>query len=189
MVARAGREFAVAHGAQLPAERLLGDRDAELLEDPLREVDQPPAHHAVDRRDRAALDHLRNSLTLGVIELGWLAWRLAVQETSRPPRVEPQHPVPNDLETDTADLRDFCPRRALVDRGKCQQSPSLRAILRLLRQPAQPRCVEISSKRYRHDEPPAFATLNQTRRNLGIAEESRLQGLGIMPFAVQRQAA
>ncbi len=28
-----------------------------------------------------------------------------------------------------ADLRGFCPRRALVDRGKCQQSPSLRAIL------------------------------------------------------------
>src|SRR5258706_3756302 len=34
MVARSGREFAVAHGAQLPAERLLGDRDAEFLEDP-----------------------------------------------------------------------------------------------------------------------------------------------------------
>src|SRR5262245_23251233 len=57
MVARSGREFAVAHGAQLPAERLLGDRDAEFLEDPLRQIDQPPAHHAMDRRDRAALDH------------------------------------------------------------------------------------------------------------------------------------
>src|SRR5947207_804144 len=40
MVARSGREFAVAHGpgcAQLPAERLLGNRDAEFLEDPLRQ--------------------------------------------------------------------------------------------------------------------------------------------------------
>jgi hypothetical protein len=30
MMARAGREFAVAHGAQFPAERLLGDRDPDL---------------------------------------------------------------------------------------------------------------------------------------------------------------
>ena len=62
MVARARREFAVAHGAQLPAERLLGDSDAELLKDPLRQIDQPPAHNAVDRREqdrwRRASDHL-----------------------------------------------------------------------------------------------------------------------------------
>jgi hypothetical protein len=35
------------------AERLFGDREAELLENPLRQVDQPPAHYAMDRRDRA----------------------------------------------------------------------------------------------------------------------------------------
>ena len=39
MVARSGREFAVAHAAQLPAERLFGDRDAEFLEDPLYQID------------------------------------------------------------------------------------------------------------------------------------------------------
>ena len=79
MMTRAGRELAIAHGAQLPAERLLGDRDAELLEYPLRQIDQPPAHHAMDRRDWAALDHPRNGLALGVIELGGLARRFAVQ--------------------------------------------------------------------------------------------------------------
>ena len=42
MMTRPSREFAVAHGAQLSAERLLGDDDAELLEDPLRQIDQPP---------------------------------------------------------------------------------------------------------------------------------------------------
>jgi hypothetical protein len=42
-MARAGRQLAIAHGAQLPAERLLGDRDAALLEYPLRQIDQPPA--------------------------------------------------------------------------------------------------------------------------------------------------
>lgn len=68
-MAWAGREFAVAQGAQLPAERLLGDRDAELLKDPLRQIDQPPAHHAVNRWDRAALDHPRDGLALGITEL------------------------------------------------------------------------------------------------------------------------
>lgn len=68
-----GRELAVAHGAQLPAERLLGDADAELLEDPLRQIDQSPAHHAVDSRDRATLDHAGNRLALDVIEFGRLA--------------------------------------------------------------------------------------------------------------------
>ena len=89
MVARPGRELAIAHGAQLPAERLLGDGDAELLEDPLRQIDQPPAHHAVNRRDRATLDHPGDRLALAIIELGGLAWRLAVQQTVRAPRVEP----------------------------------------------------------------------------------------------------
>jgi hypothetical protein len=73
MVARSGREFAVAHGPQLPAERLLGNRDAELLEDPLRQIDQSPAHHAVNRRDRATLDHAGDGLALPVVELGRLA--------------------------------------------------------------------------------------------------------------------
>jgi hypothetical protein len=47
VVARPGRESAVAHGAQFPAERLLGDRDAEFLEDPLRQIDQPLADNIV----------------------------------------------------------------------------------------------------------------------------------------------
>ena len=73
MVARSGREFAVAHGAQFPAERLLGNRDAELLEDPLRQIDQPPTHHAVNCRDRTTLDHAGDGLALTVVELGRLA--------------------------------------------------------------------------------------------------------------------
>lgn len=79
MMTRPGRQLSVAHGTQLPAKRLLGDRDTELLEDPLREIDQPPAHHAVNRRDRATLDHAGDRLALSVIELGRMARRLAVQ--------------------------------------------------------------------------------------------------------------
>ena len=52
MMAGSCRELAVAHRAKLPAQRLFGDRDAELLVYPLRKIDQPPAHDTVDRRDR-----------------------------------------------------------------------------------------------------------------------------------------
>ena len=178
-MARAGRQLAIAHGAQLPAERLLGDRDAALLEYPLRQIDQPPAHDAMDRRDRATLDHPGDHLALGVIELGGLPRRLAVQQSVGPASVEPQHPVPDDLQTDTADLRRLGARCTVIDRSKCQQAPSLRSILGLLRQPPQTRRVEISPKQYCHGEPPSFATLNQNRDDLGIAEESRFRGSGI----------
>src|SRR5476651_522265 len=149
MVARTGREFAVAQGAQLPAERLLGDGDAELLKYPLRQIDQPPAHHAVDSRDRAALDHPHNGLALHIIEFRGLTRRFAVQETVGTPCVKPQHPIPDDLKPDAADLRGLSSLCPVVDRSKRQQPPSLRAILRLLRQAPQPRRVAISPKQYR----------------------------------------
>src|SRR5260221_6119471 len=92
----------------LPFRRASGPRalkrDAEFLEDPLRQIDQPPAHHAMDRRDRATLDHAGDGLTLEVIELGRFTRRLAVQESVRPASVEAQHPVPDDLKPNAADL-------------------------------------------------------------------------------------
>ena len=51
------RELTISHGAQFPAQCLLGDDDAEFLEDPLAEVDDPPAHDARHGRDRAALEY------------------------------------------------------------------------------------------------------------------------------------
>ena len=42
MMARTRRELAITHGAQFPAQRLLGHDDPELLEDPLAEIDDPP---------------------------------------------------------------------------------------------------------------------------------------------------
>ena len=125
MMARAGRQLAVAQCAQLPAERLLGDRDAELLEYPLCEIDKPPAQHTMDRRDWAALDHPDDRLALGIIELGGLPRRLAVQQPVGPASVEAQHPVPDDLKSYSADLRRFGARRTVVDRSKRQQAPSL----------------------------------------------------------------
>src|SRR6266850_642751 len=86
MMAGSCRELAVAHRAKLPAQRLFGDRDVELLVDPLRQIDQPPAHYTVDRRDRAALDHPHNRLALHIIELRGLAWRFAVKQAGSTPR-------------------------------------------------------------------------------------------------------
>src|SRR5215831_5207398 len=63
-------------------------RGGEFLKYPLRQIDQPPAHHAVDRRDRTTFDHAGKCSTLTVVELGWLPRRLAVQETIRPSCVE-----------------------------------------------------------------------------------------------------
>src|SRR5476649_1660593 len=130
MMTRAGRQLAIAHSAQFAAERLLGDRDTELLEYPLCEIDQPPAHNAMDRRNWAVLDHPGDRLALGVIEFGGLPRRLAVQQPVGPASVEAQHPVPDDMKSYSADLRRFGARRTVVDRSKRQQAPSLGAILR-----------------------------------------------------------
>ena len=148
-MAGAGRELAIAHGAQFPAHRLLGDRDAELLEDPLRQIDQPPAHHAMDRRDRAALDHPRDRQALSIIELGGLARRFAVPQPVGAVRVEPDHPVPDDLKTDAADLGRLGAHCAVIDSRKSQKPSGLRAVFRLLCQAAELRGIKILAQRYR----------------------------------------
>jgi len=109
MMARPGGELAEAHRAQLAAQGLFGDRDAELIPDPLREIDQPPANHPVNRRDRPALDNPDKRLALGLVELRRLTRRLAVDKIVRPRRVEPQHPVEDRLQTDTANPRRVAP--------------------------------------------------------------------------------
>jgi hypothetical protein len=89
----------------------------------------------MDRRDRATLDHVGDRLTLEVIELGRLTRRLAVHESVSSASVEAQHPVPDDLKPDTADLGRLGARRTVIDRRKCQKSPGLRGIFASLGQP------------------------------------------------------
>src|ERR1700692_1312909 len=52
-MAGTSRELAITHLAQHAAQRLLGDDDAEFLENPLAEIDDPPAHDPVNRRNWA----------------------------------------------------------------------------------------------------------------------------------------
>jgi hypothetical protein len=64
-----GGKFAVIHGVQLPAHRLGGDVNAELLKDPLAQIDEPPAHDAMDGRDWPILDHPRERRPVFVLSL------------------------------------------------------------------------------------------------------------------------
>ena len=67
---------------------------------PLNQVDQPPAHHAVDRRDRATLDHRGELAPLRLVQRRRLARRLAVHQRTRPLAVEAQRPIANRLQAD-----------------------------------------------------------------------------------------
>jgi len=78
------RQLAIAHGAQLPAQRLLGDDDAELLEHPLAEIDDPPAHDAVNRWNRATLDDRRQCGSMVVIQARLRSRRFAIGYTNGP---------------------------------------------------------------------------------------------------------
>jgi hypothetical protein len=83
MMARPRREFSIVQRAQFAAQDLFGDRDAILVEHPLREIDQPPAHDPMDRRRRAGLDHGDERAPLFVIELRGMPGRLAVDQAIR----------------------------------------------------------------------------------------------------------
>jgi hypothetical protein len=67
MMAWSGGELAIAHLAQLAAQRLDGDGEAELLKHPLRQINQPPAHDPVDRRRRSFLYDVHQRRAMRVI--------------------------------------------------------------------------------------------------------------------------
>ena len=71
VMARPRRQPPEPRRLECPAHRRLADDDAELLEDPLRQVPQPPAHHPVDGWDRTAVHerHQRPALFLGQFRL------------------------------------------------------------------------------------------------------------------------
>jgi hypothetical protein len=92
MMAGAGRELAVTHGAQVPAHRLLGDPHPELFPDPLAEIDETPAHHPMDGRYRTAFTLRSQRLTMGIGQDRPRARGFAVKQAFRPFGVEPHHP-------------------------------------------------------------------------------------------------
>ena len=148
-MARTGRELSIAKGAQLAAQRLLGDRDAELLPNPLDEIDQAPAHDTVDGRDRALVDDTLQSLTLLVVEKRTGTWRPAGHQTLWSVGVEAKHPVPHDLQRDAADPGRLGTGGSIIDRRQSEKAPGLIRITRALGQGPQMIGGEVGSERDR----------------------------------------
>jgi hypothetical protein len=74
--------------------------------------------------DRAALDDARELLALGV-EHGRSSRRLAIDETLRPPSVEPQHPVADRLQTDTANARRLPTRAGVAEKEDVDEAHNM----------------------------------------------------------------
>src|SRR5271166_2532778 len=150
------------------AQRLLGDDDAEFLVNPLAEIDDPPSHHAMNGGDRAALDDRGQRGSVRIVQPRRLSWRLAINQTVRPVRVELEHPIANDLKRHTANLRRLGASCPFVNRCQSQKPPCLRTILRSFRGGPDHLRVKIGPKRNGHGEPPLFATLNHVATDLKI---------------------
>jgi hypothetical protein len=146
-MAGTGREFARAHRPQHPAQRRLGDRDAVVLHQDLGQVDQPPAHDALDGRHRPLLDQGTQRLPL----LGVQAWAradgLPVDQPIGAVGVEGQDPVTHGLQPDPAERGCLRARAPRVDRRQRQQTAGLRRIARRSGQAAQSLGVEGRPKR------------------------------------------
>ena len=136
-MARAGRELAIAlaiaHGPQLAAQRLLGDGEAELLPEPLDQIDQAPAHHAVDGRDGTLIDDGLQGLSVLIGEPRRGPWCPAGQEALGSFGVEAQHPIAHDLQRHAADLSRLGPGGPIIDRRQSQKAAGLIGITRALR--------------------------------------------------------
>jgi hypothetical protein len=132
----------------------------------------------MDRRDRPALDNPGQRSALPIVEFGRMARRLAVNQPSRPFSIEPQHPIPDHLQPDTADPRRIRARAAIINRGQGEKAAALSRILRRLGQSPQTRTIKVfpQTNRCTHGEPPRlFTTLIQTFACLGIPFMSLIQ--------------
>jgi hypothetical protein len=143
MVARPCREFDVAQLLQLAADGGLVERDGKLVVEPPGQIDQPPTHHSVDCRDRAALDDIDQCLALRIVQPRTGAGRFAIQQSIGTAGIEPDHPVAHNLKTNSADPSRSTSATAVVNFSQRQQPPRLVRALRRPRQSSQRRPVKI----------------------------------------------
>src|SRR5262249_20189881 len=181
---RPGAHMREAQGLEGAIDRIVRHRESELLMQPHDQIARPPAHHAMDRRDRTLLyDSGEKGLVPGV-ELGRHPRRGDIDETVRPLFVEPDHPVPQRLTIHATDRGRLFPRRA-VEHGRNRQQPSrLRSIFRSLGKTANLAGGVVRPHRNgpAHGKPPQFAILNHAAIDSGIPRESATQRLGISFF-------
>ena len=128
MMAWTRRQLAIAHGAQLAAQRLGADRHRELVTDPLHKIDQPPAHDAVCRGNGATLDSSRQRRPLVRIKTWATPGGFAVDKAIGSVAVEPQHPVPHRLQADPSGARCVAPAAAVINHRQRQKPTNLPGI-------------------------------------------------------------
>src|SRR5262249_2058369 len=159
-----------AQGLEGAIDRIVRYREPELLMQPHDQIARPPAHHAMDRSDRALLyDSGEKGLVHGV-ELRRHSWRRNIDETVRSLLVEPDHPVPQRLTIHAANLCRLFPRGPL-EHGRNRQQPSrLRSVFRSPGKPANLAGVIVRPPRnsLAHGKPPQFAILNHAAVDSGI---------------------
>ena len=118
VVARPGRQPAVAHLMQLAAERLLGNCDRVAVPQPLVHVDDAPSHDAMNVRDWAILDSAHQRLAVCVRQDRRRTSALTVDQSVRAVGVRLQHPVPDNLQRNAADRCGPGPDCAIIDGGQ-----------------------------------------------------------------------
>src|SRR5260221_2252993 len=150
-----GRQLAQAQGTQFLAHRLLGEREPELLPDPLDQIDDAPTYDAMDRRVRPSLDNLEQGRPLPLVQQRRLARCLAGLKARRTVGVEAQDPIAHRLQPDAADRGSSRTRLAGIDRGQRQQASNLARINRRTGETAKLGRVKIRAERNRscHSEP------------------------------------
>jgi hypothetical protein len=146
-MARTGRELAIAQSPQLARQRLLGDRDPEFLPEPLDQIDETPAHHAVDGRNGPLLDDDLQGLSVLIVEPRRSPWRSAGQKALGSMRVEAQHPIAHDLQRHAADLSRFGAGGPIRDRRQSQKAAGLIGIPRALRQSTELGGIKVTAER------------------------------------------
>ena len=130
VMARTGRELAVAHGPQDSAQGLLGDRHAVILGQDLGQIAQPPPHHTVCGRRRSLVDQRLEDLALVGVQARTGPGGLAVDQPVRSIGVEGHDPVAHRLQPDPADLGRLRAQTTRGDHRQRQQAAGLRRITR-----------------------------------------------------------
>ena len=144
------RKLAIAELAQFAPHRVLVERDAKRLPQPLRQIDQPPAHHAVHSRVRPRLHHGGKRPAPRVVQLKRRAGGLAVDQSRRTFNIEPHHPITDDLQSDATGTSSIAARTAIIDRRQRQKPKGLPGIAATPRLLAELIGGEVSTKRDRH---------------------------------------
>lgn len=103
MVAKPRGELHVAQLLQPATDRPFVERGRNFIMDPVAQIDQPPAHDPVDRRNLTALDNIDQCLALYIVEPRTRGRRLAIQQAVGTSGFKPEHPVPHDLMPNSAD--------------------------------------------------------------------------------------